>query len=295
MRGDQGYAADVERRVEPQAVEEYYLTLFEEFPALIWRANTNAECDWFNKTWLEFTGRTMEQEHGAGWTEGVHPDDLDRCVDIWLSNFKTQTAFVMDYRLMRHDGEYRWIRDFGRPFNDPRGAFAGYIGACYDVTDMRTYGEQMEYLATHDVLTSLPNRRAFDAEVVKALEFANRGRPGYILFCDIDRFKRVNDQHGHAFGDLILTEVGNALTATVRSIDFVARIGGDEFGIVLRDDAIDELPAIVGRLHDAVVEVGRRHSVDIGLSVGSAKVAEGGSYDDVLTEADRNMYANKMH
>lgn len=273
---------------------EYYLTLFEEFPALIWRANTGAECDWFNKMWLEFTGRTMEQEYGSGWTEGVHPDDLDRCVDIWLTNFRTQTPFVMDYRLLRHDGEYRWIRDYGRPFNAPDGEFTGYIGACYDVTDMRTYGEQMEYLATHDVLTGLPNRRAFDAEVAKAIELANRQRPGYILFCDIDRFKRCNDERGHAFGDLILTEVGRAMLSGVRSIDFVARIGGDEFGVVLRDDGVGELSDIIGRLCEAVCEVGSRHLVDIGLSVGSAKVSEGSSYDDVLTEADRNMYANKV-
>lgn len=276
-----------------QATREYYLTLFEEFPALIWRANTNAECDWFNKTWLEFTGRTMEQEYGAGWAEGVHPDDLDRCVDIWLSNFSTQSAFVMDYRLMRHDGEYRWIRDYGRPFKDPNGEFAGYIGACYDVTDMRNYGDQMEYLATHDVLTGLPNRRAFDGAVTEAIEYANRGRQAYVLFADIDRFKRCNDERGHAFGDQILQEVGQGIASQVRAIDFVARVGGDEFGVVLRDDGLDDLEVVVERLQDAVRDIARLHGVDIGLSVGSAKVEQGVSYDDVLTEADRNMYANK--
>lgn len=272
---------------------EYYLTLFEEFPALIWRANTDAECDWFNKTWLEFTGRTMEHEYGAGWAEGVHADDLDMCVDIWLSNFKTQTPFVMDYRLMRHDGEYRWIRDFGRPFNDPDGNFAGYIGACYDVTDMRAHGDQMEYYATHDVLTGLPNRRAFDAEVHEAIEFAKRDRPSVVLYTDIDRFKTCNDTRGHAFGDLILREVSAALVENIRAIDFVARIGGDEFGVVLRDDGVSDLDQIVVRLRDAVTQVGVHHGADIGLSVGSAAVTPTSTYDEVLTQADRHMYANK--
>lgn len=273
--------------------QDYYLTLFQEFPALVWRANTSAECDWFNSTWLEFTGRTLEQEYGAGWAEGVHEDDLEMCVNIWLTNFETKTPFVMDYRLKRHDGEYRWIRDFGRPFNDPDGDFAGYIGACYDVTDMRLYGEQMEYLATHDTLTGLPNRRAFDAEVARAIALAKRDRPSVVLFADIDRFKACNDERGHAFGDQVLRESAAAMLGAVREIDYVARIGGDEFGFVLRDDGIVQTESIVERVKAAVVGVGERNGVDIGLSVGAATVDEQADYDEVLSTADKNMYANK--
>lgn len=293
MYGSESQTGNCDSR-DSQNVEEYYLTLFQEFPALIWRANTSAECDWFNKTWLEFTGRTMEQEYGAGWAEGVHPDDLNMCVDVWLTNFKTRTPFVMDYRLTRRDGEYRWIRDYGRPFNDPDGEFAGYIGACYDVTDMRLHGEQMEYYATHDVLTGLPNRRAFDAEVAAAIDFAKRGRPSVVLFSDIDRFKRCNDERGHVFGDLILREAGEAMSAAVRSIDFAARIGGDEFGFIIRDDGVEDLAIITERLKAAVAEVATRHAVDIGLSVGEAWVTETSTYDEVLSTADRNMYRNKV-
>jgi PAS domain S-box-containing protein len=112
-----------------------YEALVEQSPILIWRANTDALCDYFNDRWLSFRGRTMEQEYGNGWAEGVHPDDFDRCLKIYLDNFHNQVAFEMEYRLKRHDGVYRWIFDRGVPYNDDNGCFAGFIGSCIDVTD----------------------------------------------------------------------------------------------------------------------------------------------------------------
>lgn len=112
-----------------------YQELIEQAPILIWRANTDALCDYFNERWLRFRGRTMEQEYGNGWAEGVHPDDFDRCLEIFLGNFKKQKIFEMEYRLIRYDGIYRWIFDRGVPFYRDNGEFAGYIGSCIDVTD----------------------------------------------------------------------------------------------------------------------------------------------------------------
>lgn len=114
--------------------ESEYAIIVEQSPILIWRANLTAECDYFNHRWLEFTGRSMEQELGNGWAEGVHPDDFQRCLDVYLANFKQQKIFEMEYRLRRHDGEYRWLFDRGVPFYDDEGAFMGYIGSCVDVT-----------------------------------------------------------------------------------------------------------------------------------------------------------------
>jgi PAS domain S-box-containing protein len=112
-----------------------YRALVEQSPILIWRANTDSLCDYFNEQWLAFRGRTMEQEYGNGWAEGVHPEDFDRCLKIYLDNFHARRGFEMEYRLMRHDGAYRWIFDRGVPFNQETGEFAGYIGSCIDVTD----------------------------------------------------------------------------------------------------------------------------------------------------------------
>ena len=139
-----------EQRVMEAVLEKsrnFYLSLLEDFPALIWRCNTETRCDYFNKTWLGFTGRTMEQELGYGWTEGLHPDDYKGCVDGFLEAFGRRESFLLEYRMRRYDGEYRWIMDYGRPFCDLDGNFAGYIGSCYDVTENRTTREAQRRLA----------------------------------------------------------------------------------------------------------------------------------------------------
>jgi PAS domain S-box-containing protein len=126
-----------QNQFEIARAKELYLKIFEDFPALIWRANLDKACDYFNRTWLEFTGRTLEQEIGYGWAEGVHSDDFDRCVDIYVTSFDKHVPFEMEYRLKNKYGEYRWIRDYGRPFYDLDNSFAGYIGSCYDITDSK--------------------------------------------------------------------------------------------------------------------------------------------------------------
>ena len=136
-----GTHADITERKQ-QAGEivrarDFYLNLLESAPALVWRAGTDAKCDWFNTPWLKFTGRSMEQELGDGWVEGVHPEDLDRCVKHYLGCFHRRESFEMEYRLRHHSGEYRWIVDFGVPIQNLEGEFAGYIGYCYDITERK--------------------------------------------------------------------------------------------------------------------------------------------------------------
>lgn len=112
-----------------------YMVIVEQAPIMIWRANTSTECDYFNQQWLNFTGRKIEQEVGNGWAEGVFSEDFEKCLEIYLSAFKKREIFEMEYRLRRHDGEYRWIFDRGVPFEDEQGSFCGYIGSCIDITD----------------------------------------------------------------------------------------------------------------------------------------------------------------
>lgn len=126
-----------QQQIDINQAKELYLKIFEEFPALIWRSRLDKLCDYFNKTWLEFTGRTMEQEFGNGWTEGVHPDDFDLCLKTYVESFDKREAFLMEYRMKNKSGEYRWIRDFGRPFYDLDNSFLGYIGSCYDITEIK--------------------------------------------------------------------------------------------------------------------------------------------------------------
>ncbi|MBB3226516.1 PAS domain S-box-containing protein [Luteibacter sp. Sphag1AF] len=105
-------------------------------PVMIWRAGKDKRCDWFNQSWLRFTGRSMDEELGYGWAEGVHPDDLDRCVDTYNASFDARQPFSMEYRLRRADGEYVWLLDNGTPFSR-NGEFAGYMGSCVDVSHHR--------------------------------------------------------------------------------------------------------------------------------------------------------------
>lgn len=278
---------------EGRELSEFYLTILQEFPALVWRSDPFGSCDWFNTTWLEFTGRRFEDEVGEGWTAGVHPEDLESCLRVWTGSFASRAPFEMEYRLRCHDGVYRWIRDFGRPLDGPNGEFLGYIGACYDITDLRQMAEDLAHLASHDPLTGLANRHAFEDAAALANSAARRGFPATVLFADLDRFKQANDRFGHEYGDRVLKEIAAALRAAVRDIDLVARIGGDEFGILLRGQEPDAVAEVEGRLREAVEHTGRQHGLDISLSTGSAIMDGGRSASQVLAEADDRMYQAK--
>jgi PAS domain S-box-containing protein len=125
---------------------DFYLTLLENFPAMIWRANAAGECDYFNQTWLDFTGRPPEQETGYGWAAGIHPDDEEAAFSQYRTAFAKRQPFIREYRLRRHDGVYRWISEHGQPYTDLDNAFAGFIGACYDITERKLAEEQFRGL-----------------------------------------------------------------------------------------------------------------------------------------------------
>ncbi|HXW27933.1 MAG TPA: ATP-binding protein [Xanthobacteraceae bacterium] len=106
-------------------------------PVMIWVSGTDRRCVWFNRPWLTFTGRSMTQEFGNGWTEGVHREDFDRCLETYVTHFDARKAFRMQYRLRNGDGTYRWIDDTGIPRYARDGTFLGYIGSCTDIHELR--------------------------------------------------------------------------------------------------------------------------------------------------------------
>jgi PAS domain S-box-containing protein len=132
---------DIGERIELESrltqSRDFHLKLFQSFPHMIWRSVTDGMCDYFNKAWLDFTGRKLEQELGDGWAEGVHPDDLDRCFKVYFEAISRHEPFEIEYRLRRHDGEYRWIMDIAAPYEDLNGDFAGFIGTCDDITERK--------------------------------------------------------------------------------------------------------------------------------------------------------------
>lgn len=147
-------------------------------PALIWQTdNTGACCD-CSASWLAFTGRTLEQEQGLGWSEGVHPDDRAACLESFHRAFESRTPFRVEYRLLRADGEYRWLVAEGRPFNDADSRFLGFITSCVDITSLR------EFEATH---------RELHAALTTALE-------GVATLDAAGRYLSVNTAYADALG-----------------------------------------------------------------------------------------------
>ena len=157
-------AAVIEERAtgetERRESESRFRIVADAAPVLIWMAGVDKLCTFFNKPWLKFTGRSSEQEMGNGWAEGVHPDDLQRCLKIYTEAFDAREAFVMQYRLKRYDGEYRWISDQGVARYDSNGKFSGYIGSCVDITDLINKDEAL---------------REFEERVVLAAEATHHG------------------------------------------------------------------------------------------------------------------------
>ncbi|MHC1728167.1 MAG: PAS domain S-box protein [Syntrophobacteraceae bacterium] len=146
----QGIFRDVtERKRAEEALQEseqHFRTLADSGQAMIWTSGEDMLCNYFNRPWLNFTGRSIEQELGEGWAEGVHPEDLADCIKTYSGAFDRRENFSMVYRLRRNDGEYRWIVDDGTPRYDRHGTFLGYIGHCLDITDQRREVEERQSL-----------------------------------------------------------------------------------------------------------------------------------------------------
>jgi PAS domain S-box-containing protein len=150
-----------------RASEEKFRILADTAPVMVWMSGTDKLCTFFNKPWLDFTGRAIEEELGAGWAEGVHQEDYDRCLETYVTSFEAQEPFEMEYRLRRHDGEYRWMLDHGIPRFSPGGDFLGYIGSLIDITERKSAEAEREQLAREQVARS-------------AAEAANRSKDEFL-------------------------------------------------------------------------------------------------------------------
>jgi PAS domain S-box-containing protein len=117
--------------------EQRYRVITDAIPVMVWMAGLDKLCYYFNKCWLDFVGQPLEVEQGNGWVRNVHPDDFERCLEIYVSSFDARRSFEMQYRLKHHTGQYRWILDHGVPRYAPDGTFEGYVGGCLDIHDQK--------------------------------------------------------------------------------------------------------------------------------------------------------------
>ncbi|MGA8307181.1 MAG: PAS domain S-box protein, partial [Candidatus Acidiferrales bacterium] len=145
--------------------EKRFRLVADTVPALIWMSGTDKFCTFFNKGWLEFTGRSMEQELGEGWVSGVHPEDLERCLRLYRDGFDARVDFEMEYRLLRFDGNYRWIVDYGVPRFESDGTFCGFIGSCVDITDRKLTSQSLQDLSGRLITTQEEERARIAREL----------------------------------------------------------------------------------------------------------------------------------
>jgi len=231
-----GVSRDITKRKiaeeELRESEERFRTVANAAPVLIWMSGPDKLCTFFNKGWLDFTGRTLEQELGNGWAEGVHREDIDRCLDVYQNSFNARESFTMEYRLRRSDGEYRWVLDIGTPRFASDGAFLGYIGSCIDITERKAAEEKFRL-----VLDAAPNAMIM-VDPAGVINFANASAAtvfGYslseLIGCEIEMLipKRFRDRHPGYRKDFLSHPSGRAM-GVGRDL-FGRRKDGSEFPV----------------------------------------------------------------
>jgi len=231
--------------------------------------------------------------------QAVHAEDRARMRAIVAQLREGRlNAVDSERRVVWPDGSVHHLRVLGRVFRFSPDGPRLLIGTCWDVTEARELQQQLTHQATHDVLTGLYNRFEFERrlqEVQRAR--ATRGKQHALCFIDLDRFKIVNDTAGHAVGDALLYELGQALAREVRTSDVLARLGGDEFALLLVDCSVERAEAVARKLIDRIENLGFRwqgRSYDISASIGIARLPIGDvGTADVMAQADVACYAAK--
>ncbi|MBS1542407.1 MAG: PAS domain-containing sensor histidine kinase [Bacteroidetes bacterium] len=156
LHGYVGTVEDITEQLKAQKIiadsESWFRNMAENSPVMIWSADDRNVRNYFNSTWLQFTGRVAEEEYENGWMKGIHPGEADRCKKIQQEAFEKKSEFEIEYRLRRSDGKYRWILDRGRPVFSPGSTFTGYVGSCADIHDRHTINIQLEKLVKERTL-----------------------------------------------------------------------------------------------------------------------------------------------
>ncbi|HEV3153473.1 MAG TPA: EAL domain-containing protein [Candidatus Baltobacteraceae bacterium] len=228
----------------------------------------------------------------------VHPDDQDALSEAMNRAREMKLGFAIDHRIVLTDGSVRWVQRTASPLVAEDGTVTGLVGTQLDITERKRAEEELTFLAHHDPLTNLPNRALFTDRLSQALAQSRRnGTCVAVLFLDVDRFKNVNDTLGHAAGDRVLREIGSRLKARLRDGDTVARMGGDEFAVVVTavehaEKAADVAQTVRDAVTPPIVIDGRElhFTVSIGISVAPQDTA---GVAELIANADTAMYQAK--
>lgn len=280
--------------------EERFRQMAENIDEVFWlRDPESDEMLYVSPAFEEIWGRPVADllSEPRSWLDAVHPEDRDRVSDVVLQ--EQDPEFREEYRVVRPDGEVRWVRDRAFPVRDEAGELYRVAGVARDVTEQKRMEEELRHQALLDALTGLPNRALFEDRAEQALARARR-RSGAVavLMADLNRFKRINDSLGHTAGDRVLEEVGRRLSAAVRGQDTMARWGGDEFCVLLTEvggeaDLKHVRERLVQRVRESVHVMDEPVSVEMTVGAVLADFSEGSDSPPVSDWEDLVRYADQ--
>jgi len=268
----------------------------------LWDWNLTSNTVYYSKRWKALLGHAESEitDSPDEWLNRVHPDDiahLQSCVAAHVAG--TTPQYECEYRIRHKNGKYVWMSSRGLAVRGADGAISRLVGSQSDIGLRKEVEERLLHDALHDALTGLPNRALFVDRVKSCFSRLQRHKEFLfsVLFLDLDRFKMVNDGLGHVVGDKLLVEIGHLLQSCIRPEDTVARIGGDEFTLLLSD--IDDLASatrVAHRIHNALTvpfkidghEVYTTASIGIALSTAAYAKPE-----ELIRDADTAMYRAK--
>ncbi len=249
-----------------------------------------------NSAWVEFTGRGDLDNRGDLWLEAVAPADRETPRRTCVEAVSTAEAGRFDIRMRRAEGQWREMLCMATPWYGGDGGVRGVLVQCEDLTERAEHEEQLAFMASHDSLTGLPNRRTFVDELDRGVSKARRGDHGVLLLLDVDNFKGYNDALGHLAGDQALVNFALLLQTHLRAGDLLARIGGDEFAVLLDKADIAVARDIAERMRTAAAEeefVMDSRRYELGLSAGLVRIDGRLDARELFDVADGAMYRAK--
>ncbi len=284
---------------EARENEQRYRIVVDNVKEVIFQADIFGAWTLLNPAWVEISGFSVDESIGQHWARYVHPADRQVAMDAMHQVVRDSCSdFRQELRLLTKDGSFRWVEMYARSAVGIGGAQVGALGTLNDITERKRAEETIKQMAYYDSLTGLPNRLLFQDRLRQALGRARRdGAQVALLFLDLDRFKVINDTLGHHIGDLLLQAVALRLGGCIRNGDTVARMGGDEFTVVLPNIASERDAAEVAqRILDVIAPpfALAKHELFVTTSIGiSLYPPDGEDMDVLLQHADTAMYRAK--
>lgn len=278
--------------------ERHFRFLAESIPHHVWTTLPDGTIEYCNLRMLEFFAAQEEELRGQPVLEVMRPEQMEQCAAQFAVAGENLQEFRVECRIRDRGGEYRWFQLHALPVLRPDGGLVRWFGTSTDIEERKLAEAGLHYAASHDVLTGLANRKLLLHELRIALHRRRQNllKSVALLFIDLDRFKVVNDSLGHEFGDRLLLRVAEVLKDCVRPHDVVARIGGDEFVILVTDlEEAENSASIAQRILERMespLQVAER-TFFVTASIGLAVAGHDDDADGLLRDADTAMYHAK--